>query len=355
MDPIDVGGLQIAYERSGAGPPLVLVHGYVGDGPSTWRPQLDALADEFTVIVWDAPGAGRSSDPEEDFGMAGYADCLMGFITRLELATPHVVGLSFGAAMVIELCRRHPSVPASVTLASGYAGWAGSLPPHEAERRLRQALDLADGSPAELVAALLPTMFAATASAATVAAYRAALLAFHPAGLRAMARAVRRRPPSRAGSCPRPDVAHLRRRRHAGARRRRRRPASVDPPRRTRRAAGRRPRVQRRRCLRLQRCSPPIRPFSDRARLAIIAPYRPEQRPNIATLLTFEENPCSYSFARSTMRSSSPTTRTVHHTGVSKACANRPRNAESRPRRTGSDLLFSMVAGVGFEPTTFGL
>lgn len=95
MEMIDVGGLRIGYERAGEGPPLVLLHGYVGDGPTTWRRQLEGLADEFTVIAWDAPGAGRSSDPPEMLGMAGYADCLAGFVAALGLERPHVAGLSF--------------------------------------------------------------------------------------------------------------------------------------------------------------------------------------------------------------------------------------------------------------------
>jgi pimeloyl-ACP methyl ester carboxylesterase len=189
MDAIDVDGLSIAYERVGAGPPLVLLHGYVGDGPTTWRPQLDGLMDDFTVIAWDAPGAGRSSDPPESFGMAGYADCLAGFVERLGLGRPHVAGLSFGGAMAIELCRRHPAIPATLTLAGAYAGWAGSLPAETVEQRLRQALELADRSPEEFVDALLPSMFAATTSAESVDAFRAAMLAFHPVGFRAMARA----------------------------------------------------------------------------------------------------------------------------------------------------------------------
>ena len=77
---IEVEGLRVGYERAGEGPPLVLLHGYVGDGPTLWRRQLEELADEFTVVVWDAPGTGRSADPPETFGMAGYADCLAGFI-----------------------------------------------------------------------------------------------------------------------------------------------------------------------------------------------------------------------------------------------------------------------------------
>ena len=79
---IEVEGLRVGYERAGEGPPLVLLHGYVGDGPTLWRRQLEELADELTVVVWDAPGTGRSADPPETFGMAGYADCLAGFIWR---------------------------------------------------------------------------------------------------------------------------------------------------------------------------------------------------------------------------------------------------------------------------------
>src|SRR5438094_209451 len=189
MNMIEVNGLRIAYERAGGGPPLVLLHGYVGDGPTTWRRQLDELSDEFTVVAWDAPGAGRSSDPPESFGMAGYADCLAGFVERLGLDRPHVAGLSFGGALAIEFFRRHPSIPATLILVSAYAGWGGSLRPDVAEQRLQQALTLADLSSEEFVGALLPTMFSAAAPQASVDEFGATLRTFHPAGFRAMARA----------------------------------------------------------------------------------------------------------------------------------------------------------------------
>ena len=159
METVSVDGLRVGYERVGDGPPVVLVHGYVGDGPTTWRPQLEVLADEFTLIAWDAPGAGQSADPPEPFGMAGYADCLAGFIAALDLDRPAVVGLSFGGALAIELARRHPTTAGRLILVSAYAGWAGSLPADVTAQRLRQALVLADLSPDEFVDALLPTMF----------------------------------------------------------------------------------------------------------------------------------------------------------------------------------------------------
>jgi pimeloyl-ACP methyl ester carboxylesterase len=189
MEMIEVDGLRIAYERAGDGPPLVLLHGYVGDGPTTWRRQVEGLCEEFTVVAWDAPGAGDSSDPPESFGMAGYADCLAGFVDRLRLEKPHVAGLSFGGALALELCRRHPAVPMTLILASAYAGWGGSLSAEVAEQRLQQALVLADLAPDEFMGALLPTMFSEATAPETVDEFGASMLAFHPAGFRAMARA----------------------------------------------------------------------------------------------------------------------------------------------------------------------
>jgi pimeloyl-ACP methyl ester carboxylesterase len=189
MDMVEVDGLQIAYERVGSGPAVVLLHGYVGDGQTTWRRQLDELSDEFTVVAWDAPGAGRSTDPPERFGLNGYADCLAGFLERLGLDTASMAGLSFGGILALALQRRHSPKSSALILALAYAGWAGSLPSEVAEQRLRQALVLADRAPEEFVAALLPTMFSKTMPPETPDDFRASMHAFHPRGFRAMARA----------------------------------------------------------------------------------------------------------------------------------------------------------------------
>src|SRR5918997_215982 len=100
---VEVGGLTIAYECAGTGPPVALAHGFVGDARSTWDSQIEGLADQFTVIAWDAPGAGRTSNPPEGFGMDDYADCLAAFLRALRIRRAHLVGLSFGGALVLSM------------------------------------------------------------------------------------------------------------------------------------------------------------------------------------------------------------------------------------------------------------
>jgi pimeloyl-ACP methyl ester carboxylesterase len=187
---VEVHGLRIAYEYTGDGPPLVLVHGYVGDGHGTWYAQLEELSDEFTVIAWDAPGVGRSSDPPPAFRLADYADCLAAFVEALGLERAHVAGLSFGGALALELYRRHPGVPKSLVLASAYAGWSGSLPADAVHERLQQVLQLADLAPDRFVNVVAPTLFAESAPAELVDRFVASMYEFRPPGLRAMARSL---------------------------------------------------------------------------------------------------------------------------------------------------------------------
>jgi pimeloyl-ACP methyl ester carboxylesterase len=188
MDEIEVGGLRLAYERAGQGPPLVFLHGYVGDGPSTWREQIDGLSDEYTVVAWDCPGTGRSTDPPESFGLADLADVLADFVDALRLGRSHVAGLSFGGGLALELYRRHPATVRSLVLAGAYAGWAGSLPPDVVAERLRQVLEMSDMPPDRFVHAVLPTMFSASVAAEVRDAFAESLAGFHPVGLRVLAR-----------------------------------------------------------------------------------------------------------------------------------------------------------------------
>ncbi|NGN94742.1 alpha/beta hydrolase [Nocardioides sp. KC13] len=145
MDVVEVDGLSLAFRRAGDGPAVVFVHGGAEDS-RTWTPQLDALADEFTVIAWDEPGAGGSSDVPAGFGLSDYADSLAGLIRALDISPCTLVGLSWGVTVILELYRRHPGLIRGLVLADGYAGWRGSLGAEEADARLAGLRDQPPGA-----------------------------------------------------------------------------------------------------------------------------------------------------------------------------------------------------------------
>ena len=183
MEVVRANGLEVAYERVGAGPPLVFVHGAAGDA-RMWQPQLAALADEFTVVAWDEPGAGRSSDLPPDFGLADYAECLAALIDALDLGPAHVAGLSWGGTVTLELYRCHPELVATLILSDTYAGWKGSLPEEEVRTRV-EGLHQMLAAPAAEFDPTLPGLFAGEPPAQFVPLLEAMAADVRPESMRA--------------------------------------------------------------------------------------------------------------------------------------------------------------------------
>jgi pimeloyl-ACP methyl ester carboxylesterase len=156
---VHTGGLEIAYERAGNGPPLVFVHGAAEDS-RVWQPQLSAFADEFTVVAWDEPGAGQSSDVPADFGLPDYANRLAALIEAVALGPANVVGLSWGGTLAQELYRHRPDLVATLILVDTYAGWKGSLSPDEVQARVEGVRRML-AAPSDAFDPTLPGLFAA--------------------------------------------------------------------------------------------------------------------------------------------------------------------------------------------------
>ncbi len=182
MQTARANGIDLAYQRVGAGPPVVFAHGAAGDS-RMWQPQLDALADEFTVVAWDEPGAGRSADVPADFSLVDYANCLAALIEVLALGPAHVAGLSWGGTVALELYHHRPELVSTLILADSYAGWKGSLPPEEVDARVagaRQMLAL----PTEDFDPTLPGLFAGEPPAEFVPLLEEIAAAVRPQSLR---------------------------------------------------------------------------------------------------------------------------------------------------------------------------
>lgn len=187
MQQVEVDGTRVCFERNGDGPELLLLHGLPGDSRH-WRLQIESLADEFAVVAWDAPGCGQSQDPDEPFGTHDVARCLAVFIDRLGLERPHVAGLSWGVGIALALHEIAPNVPRSLVLASGYAGWAGSLPEDAVAQRLDAYLAASRLSPQEAVRTWGPGFVSDAAPAEIVDEIAAIAADFHPGPLAALAR-----------------------------------------------------------------------------------------------------------------------------------------------------------------------
>ncbi len=159
MESVRIGDLEVAYRRAGSGPPLLILPGALDDG-RWWERQQRDLSGDFTVVVWDAPGCGASTDPPADWSLADFADCVGSLVDAIGLAPVHLLGLSFGGALAIEVVRRHPDAVQSLVLISAYAGWVGSLGPDEAGARVAVAEQMVEMTADDLVNTWLPTMVA---------------------------------------------------------------------------------------------------------------------------------------------------------------------------------------------------
>jgi pimeloyl-ACP methyl ester carboxylesterase len=107
MPSIRANGVELYYELSGSGEPLVLVHGSWGDHHS-WDPVAPALAESFQVLAYDRRGHSASERPAGQGSVFEDVDDLVALIEELGLAPAHVAGNSYGAAIVLRAATRRP-------------------------------------------------------------------------------------------------------------------------------------------------------------------------------------------------------------------------------------------------------
>lgn len=126
MPVVSTGEVELSYERSGSGPPLLLIMGATGTALSWGEPFLDALRQDFETIVYDNRGIGKSSRVEEPFTTAQLAQDAAGLLDALELDSAHVLGISMGGMAAQELALAQPERIRTLTLGCTYCGGEGS-------------------------------------------------------------------------------------------------------------------------------------------------------------------------------------------------------------------------------------
>lgn len=100
-------GARLAYEVTGQGPAVVLIHGF-GLDMRMWDPQAGPLAARFRVVRYDCRGFGASGpfDPAVPYTHAGD---LIALLDHLDIGDAVLIGLSFGGRVALQTALADPA------------------------------------------------------------------------------------------------------------------------------------------------------------------------------------------------------------------------------------------------------
>ncbi|BCW87907.1 AB hydrolase superfamily protein YdjP [Alphaproteobacteria bacterium SO-S41] len=109
MAKLNRDGVDLYYEVHGSGPVLLLTHGYSATS-QMWRGQIEALAKDHTLVLWDMRGHGQSDYPEDQSAyseVATVAD-MAALLDEVDAKRAIVGGLSLGGYMSLAFNRVYP-------------------------------------------------------------------------------------------------------------------------------------------------------------------------------------------------------------------------------------------------------
>ena len=107
MKTVSVNGIEIAYQESGSGPPLLLLHGFSLDH-TIWAPQVETLQRSYRLLVPDMRGMGRTPHTEGQITIEMMADDMAAFLGALDISAAAVAGFSLGGYILLQMALRHP-------------------------------------------------------------------------------------------------------------------------------------------------------------------------------------------------------------------------------------------------------
>lgn len=104
---VSVNGVDLYYGEYGKGPPVLLLHGGLGNS-DYFANQVPALAAHFRVIVVDTRGHGRSTRSDRPYSYELLADDVLGLMDKLQIGKASIVGWSDGGIVGLHIAIHHP-------------------------------------------------------------------------------------------------------------------------------------------------------------------------------------------------------------------------------------------------------
>jgi len=122
---VKVNGMQMYYEVSGNGTPLIVLHGAYMNIPMMGT-IIPTLAKTHKVYALELQGHGRTTDIDRPITYPNLADDVAAFMDAVGLQSADVFGYSMGAAVGLQLAIRHPGKVnklAAASVAYDVEGW----------------------------------------------------------------------------------------------------------------------------------------------------------------------------------------------------------------------------------------
>ena len=116
-----VNNTPIAYELSEGGKDIVLLLPGLGTGMSYFEFAEPLLRKNFTTLLVDPRGIGRSVSDDKDYTAETWADDFAALLKHLGIRKAHVVGSSHGGSMAMAMADRHPDAVASLMILGGFS------------------------------------------------------------------------------------------------------------------------------------------------------------------------------------------------------------------------------------------
>ena len=114
---VEVNGMEMYYEVSGEGDPLIVLHGAYMNIPSMGR-IIPALAERHRVYALEFQGHGRTTDIDRPITYENLGDDVAVFMDAVGLEKADVFGYSMGANAGLQLAIRHPEKVGRLIVAS---------------------------------------------------------------------------------------------------------------------------------------------------------------------------------------------------------------------------------------------
>ena len=123
MPKAPVNGIQLYYESTGEGFPLVLAHEFAGDFRS-WEPQARYFSRFRRVITYNARGYPPSDVPsdEDAYSQKMAVEDLRGLLEYLGIELAHIGGLSMGGTLALNFGLTYPEMAKSLIIAAAGSG-----------------------------------------------------------------------------------------------------------------------------------------------------------------------------------------------------------------------------------------